>query len=100
MNARFDVTGTFHLESRGIFVVHGRIAQGTIRRGMFVSLPLGPGADVTAPIRGVEFVDYVGERRAQVALTFDCRDEVARALWAGLRLTGESLTVSERDPAA
>jgi len=88
MPARFVVEDTFRLSRLGIFVVHGRILDGTIRPGQRVRTP--PGLD--APVDRVEFVLLsASEGRENPALTFKYRDEAQLARWQALPLAGQTL---------
>jgi hypothetical protein len=100
MKARFLVEDTFVLASRGIFVVHGKILDGTVRRGQRVRAPRG----VDAPIDSVEFLllsaDEGSENsalrfRENPALAFRYRDEVQLAAWQALALKGQTLELGD-----
>ena len=88
------VKNTVRLSSRGVFVVHGRIIDGTISRGQRVHRP--PGLD--APVAGVEFVLLsASEGRENPALTFKYRDEAQLARGQALDLMGQTLELEDGD---
>jgi len=92
MRARFLVEDTFQLSRLGIFVVHGRILDGTVRPGQRVRTP--PGLD--APVDRVEFVLLsASEGRENPALTFKYRDEAQLARWQALPLAGQTLELED-----
>ncbi|MGH8622639.1 MAG: hypothetical protein ACRET3_10910 [Burkholderiales bacterium] len=96
MTARFLVEDVFRLTSRGIFVVHGRILEGTVRRGQRVQAP--PGLD--APVDAIEVVLLsVNEGRENPALTFKYRDESQVARWQALGLVGQTLVLEDGEAA-
>jgi len=94
MPARFLVEDTFRLSSRGVFVVHGRIVEGTIRVGQRVRAPW----QLDAPVHSVEFVLLsASEGRENPALVFKYSDEAQLARWQALPLTGETLELEDGD---
>lgn len=64
--ARFAVNGTFALTGRG-FVLAGDIVEGTLRRGMRLQYAR-EGQREEFEIIGVEFIDHISERRAEIGL--------------------------------
>jgi len=92
MPARFRVQDTFEIASRQIFVAHGEILAGTLRRGQHVVAPLG----LSAPVDAIESVLLSGtEGRANVALCFRYRDRGELAQWQSLALTGRTLELTD-----
>jgi translation elongation factor EF-Tu-like GTPase len=90
--AQFLVEDTFTIASRGIFVAHGKILSGTVRRGQHVAVPLG----LTVPVDEVAFVLLSAtEGRENVALCFRYRDEEELAQWRRLSLTGQTLELTD-----
>ena len=92
MPARFQVYETFLLQSRGLFVAHGNVLDGAVRRGQRVVAP--PGIDV--PVDAVEFVLLSAtEGRENVALCFCYRDVEQLAQWQSLQLAGQILELAD-----
>jgi translation elongation factor EF-Tu-like GTPase len=92
MPARFQVEDTFRSETRGLFVAHGRILDGTVRRGQRVVAPPG----LPAPVDTVEFVLLsASEGRENVALCFRYRDDEQLAQWQSLGLAGQILELAD-----
>lgn len=97
MPARFAVEGTFQVVSRGLFVVYGRIADGTVRMGQRVRAPSGIDATVSA----VEFVLLSATQgRENPALGLRYRDAGELARWQALNLTGQTLELEEDESEA
>ena len=92
MPAKFLVEDTFKLTSRGIFVAHGKILAGTVRRGQHVVVP----PSLTARVDAVEFVLLSAtEGRENVALCFRYRDDEELARWRGLGLGAQTLELAD-----
>ena len=66
MTARFRVKELFEIQGRGV-VIAGDIAEGAIKVGMMLVVPGDP-KEIVVPISGVEFVDHIHEKRADVGL--------------------------------
>jgi hypothetical protein len=64
--ARFAVKGAFSLTGRG-FILAGDIVDGTLRKGMRLQY-VGAFQRMAFEIAGVEFIDHIGERRAEIGL--------------------------------
>ena len=92
MTAQFLVEETFHLDSRGVFVVHGRILEGTVRRGQRVRAPV----ELDAPVDEVGFVLLSAtEGRENPSLAFKYRDQAQLARWQALGLTGKTIELDD-----
>jgi translation elongation factor EF-Tu-like GTPase len=92
MSARFLVEDTFCLASREMFVVYGRIVDGTVKRGQRVRAPSG----LDAPVEAIEFVLFsVSPGRENPALVFRYRDMEELARWQGLGLAGQTLELAD-----
>lgn len=90
--AQFLVEDTFTIASRGLFVAHGKILSGTVRRGQSVTAPPG----LTVPVDALEFVLLSAtEGRENVALCFRYRDEEELARWRRLSLAGQTLELTD-----
>lgn len=68
--AQFHVIDTFTLESRNLLILAGSIAEGTIRRGQFVRLPV-EGTYRCVPITAIEFLLRRNLDREDVCLCID-----------------------------
>jgi hypothetical protein len=62
--SKFRVNDTFALESRRLFVLVGSTAEGQIRAGMIVNVPLNSLLSVARQIQSIEFA------RSEVAPEF------------------------------
>jgi translation elongation factor EF-Tu-like GTPase len=92
MLAHFLVEETFSLSSRRLFVVHGRILDGVVRRGQRVRAPSG----LDAPVEAIEFVLLsVNPGRENPALAFRYRDVAELARWQALGLAGQTLELAD-----
>jgi hypothetical protein len=92
MSAHFLVEDTFPLSSRRLFVVHGRIVDGTVRRGQRVRAPSG----LDAPVEAIEFMLLsVSPGRENPALVFRYRDVDQLAQWQALGLVGQTLELED-----
>lgn len=70
--ARFAVKGTFAVTGRG-FVLAGDVVDGTLRKGMRIQRTRD-GRCVEFEIIGVEFIDFISERRAEIGLLLPLQD--------------------------
>jgi hypothetical protein len=93
LSGRFKAAGSFELQSRGLFVIHGELANGVARIGQFASAPDG----FVARVHGVEFV-RLADGHEDLALTFVPRDAAEAARWRGRAFSGEELDLAERRP--
>ena len=92
MSARFRVEDTFHIQTRSLFVAHGRILAGTIRAGQRVVAPTG----LHAPVDSVEWVLLSAtEGRENPALCFKYQNERELAQWLALDLAGQTLELTD-----
>jgi hypothetical protein len=92
MDARFAVEGTFQLESRRAFVVHGQIIEGVIQVGQHVRAPAG----IEVPVSAIGFILLSAtEGRENPALSFCYRSEDELTRWRALILNGEVLELEE-----
>jgi translation elongation factor EF-Tu-like GTPase len=92
MPARFQVEDTFKIASRRVFVAHGKVLAGTVRRGQHVVVPPG----LSAPVDAVESVLLSAtEGRANVALCFRYNTEEDLAQWRSLGLIGQTLELTD-----
>lgn len=55
--SKFRVNDTFAVERRRLFVLVGSIAEGQIRAGMIVNLPLNSSLSIAGKIQSIEFSD-------------------------------------------
>ena len=95
MPARFLVEDCFEIASRAVFVVHGRILDGSVRRGQRVREP----AALDVPVDAVEFVLLsASEGRENPALTFRYSNAAQLARWQALGLRDQTLEL--QDPIA
>ena len=92
MTARFLVEAAFPLSSRGVFVVHGQILDGIIRRGQRVQRPQG--LDATVDEIGFVLIS-VNEGRENPSLAFKYQDDAQLARWEGLSLVGQTLLLED-----
>jgi hypothetical protein len=53
--SKFRVSDTFAVERRRLFVLAGAIAEGQIRAGMIVNVPLNSSLSITGRIQSIEF---------------------------------------------
>ena len=93
MDARFKAVGTFHLQSRRLFVIYGDVTEGEVRPGMRVELPLNSGLVVTGRIDAVEFVDMVPQQRAYVGLVLGYDDPDELKFWEAMNIADEELRI-------
>ncbi len=93
MSGRFKAAGSFALESSGLFVIHGELADGVARIGQFASTPGG----FLGRVHGVEFV-RLADGHEDLALTFVPRDAEEIARWRTTVRPGEELNLAERRP--
>ncbi len=92
MTARFLVNATFNLSSRAVFVVHGQVLEGAVRRGQRVRAPEG----LDAEVEQIEFVLISAQKgRENPALVFRYRDETQLARWQSLSLEGQTLVLED-----
>jgi hypothetical protein len=87
MPAKLHIEGTFRLKPRAVFVVHGRLVEGTIRVGQRVIAPQG----LDAPVIAIEYVRTVTGRRENPAVCFEYRDDEQYSVWESLQLVGQTL---------
>ena len=92
MSARFEVESTFTIPSRKLFVMFGRIVEGTIRVGQrVVSAP-----ELDAPVAAVECVLLCPKARLEYpALGFHYRDEPELSRWQSLGLRGGVIELAD-----
>lgn len=92
MAARFEVHRAFPLESRGLFVLAGVIAEGMVHVGMRATLEGGEAA-FDAKVHGVEFIDRVDgdPRGSEPTLTFSYSDPEKLARWQAIDWEGKVL---------
>jgi hypothetical protein len=93
VSARFKAAGSFELESRGLFIIHGELADGVARIGQFASASTG----FLGRVHGVELV-RLADGHEDLALTFVPRDAAEAARWRAVAIVGEELNLAERRP--
>jgi hypothetical protein len=92
MLAHFLVEKTFSLSSCQLFVVHGTILDGVVRRGQRVRAPSG----LDTPVEAIAFVLLsVSPGRENPALAFRYRDVAELARWQALGLAGRTLKLED-----
>ena len=92
MAASFEVDRAFALEDRGLFVLAGRIRDGTVRVGMTAVLS-GGDESFERPVHGIEFPEDAsqGTDAPKLCLTFHYRDEDRLSAWMGIDWEGRVL---------
>lgn len=91
---KFQVNTTFRLEVNGWFVLAGSLLEGSLSKGMIVSVPCNSALNITAPIDSIEFARRIGGE--DICVCISCADEDEFALWEGLNLSGEMLEISKQ----
>ena len=93
MTATFHVSHTVHFENQRLFVLQGKILQGTVRPGMILSIPFNPTVHMTAPMHGVE--SFAGSSDAPTGITISYADDTELAFWRGLNISDEVLEITD-----
>ena len=89
--ARFYVRDCFEIPARSIFVLAGSIAEGEVRPGMFVHVPLNAQSSIVVPIQSIESARRdMGE---DLCLCISAQSDEFELLQA-LRIADETLEVS------
>jgi hypothetical protein len=91
MPASFAATGSFALPKRRLFVVHGTIASGVVRKGMKMCIRLNSQMAISIPVDEVEFLD--GRERHEIALCSRYESDDELEMLTGLSIVGESIDV-------
>jgi len=91
---KFQVNSTFRLKANGCFVLAGSLLEGTLSKGMIVSVPCNSALDITAPINSIEFARRIGGE--DICICISCADEDEFTLWEDLNLSGEILEISKQ----
>jgi len=60
--SKFRVNDTFAVERRQLFVLAGSIAEGQIRAGMIVNVPLNSSLAIAGKIQNIEFAQRTDGR--------------------------------------
>ena len=92
MNAKFQADDAFIIKGRGL-VLSGRIVEGTVKRGMVISIPSFPRM---LRIEGFEMISTVDLSPGLVGLLFPFKDDPDTALWRQLDVKGKIFKVEDK----
>ena len=73
MPATFQTTGSFEIPGRHLFVVHGSILSGVVKKGMTMKLGLNSSIILTMPIDAVELLKGIKDS-SEIALCTNYKD--------------------------
>ncbi|MFM2388304.1 MAG: hypothetical protein RL660_3061 [Bacteroidota bacterium] len=91
--AKFHILDSFNISGRGIVLV-GEILAGTIKVENFLVLKLGQD-EVKLKIKGVDFLDKVTEKVAQIGLTFFYDNIEQKANLENIKIEKQIALISE-----
>jgi uncharacterized protein (DUF1015 family) len=89
--SKFRVNNTFVLESRRLFVLAGSIAEGEIRTGMIVNVPLNSSLPIAGQIQSIEFMRTEGREDVCICIAYESSVELK--MWKALNIQNEILDV-------
>jgi hypothetical protein len=90
--SKFRVSDTFAVERRRLFVLAGSIADGQIRAGMIVNVPLNASLSIAGQIQSIEFARRIdGREDICLCIAYESSDELK--VWKALNIHNETLDV-------
>lgn len=93
--AKFEVHEVFRLPPHGELVIAGKIAEGSVRAGMWALVWLDGGLFWELPVRSIEYLDRVSVGESLVALVCREHDEEDAEICSELCPIGSIIEVKE-----
>ncbi len=94
MPTRFYREATFTVAARQAFVLCGQIVDGTVKRGMRVTIPLPDGDVLIRPIDSVEHISTTVKRGA-VGLVIHCESQGEAETFQRIGVRGVQCSLAE-----
>lgn len=94
VQGKFEVIDSFLIRTRQEFYLIGRMMEGEIQSGWFVTIPFNSDLGMTIRVSTIEEVEFPGENNAYLLLTVKSDDEEALDFFLGLNIGSELLDVT------
>jgi len=77
MNVKLHAKGTAIICKREKrLVIYGDIVEGTVKKGMYVLIPINPSFSLSIEIESVEYMDNIKEKESYIALVLKPEENV------------------------
>ncbi len=90
MDAAFECTNTFGVPSHSLFVIAGRIVEGTASAGMLIDIPKADGTSFAAEI---EDISMIHAQEPLLGISVEYADESERQMLNSLAIEGLILRI-------